>query len=282
MENYDIREKAREALANLKGKYLLFLIPILVQILRFVIQYTLNDRTTSLGTSPEEITAALEASTSTLTVSFFSGQIFNLILNILMAFITLGALWTMLEVIRHRKTEVSFKDSLKTFSEGHFGKVFVTFLLKNLYLLLWSLPAILGLFSFVVGATLIAFDYISQGRISSYSEIAGWMMLGGFVVMLLGLIPLIIKSYSYAMTEFILFDQIENGSYTSANACITASKHLMKGYKFQLFLLQFSFIGWWLLVLVTFGLAGFYVIPYFHTAQTVFYNELTKHLQIEF
>ena len=49
---------------------------------------------------------------------------------------------------------------------------------------------------------------------------------------------------------------------------------MMKGRRLRLFLLDLSFIGWFLLTGVTFGIAGLYVIPYFKAADTEFYREL--------
>lgn len=60
---------------------------------------------------------------------------------------------------------------------------------------------------------------------------------------LLLVIPGIVKSYSYAMTPFILSENPE----MSANDAITASRELMDGHKWDLFCLYLSFIGWNLL-----------------------------------
>ena len=60
---------------------------------------------------------------------------------------------------------------------------------------------------------------------------------------LLFVIPGIIKSYSYAMTPYIL---AENPDMTVSEA-ITQSRRIMDGNKFRLFCLAFSFIGWALL-----------------------------------
>ena len=60
---------------------------------------------------------------------------------------------------------------------------------------------------------------------------------------LLFAIPGIIKSYSYAMTPYIL---AENPDMTVSDA-ITQSRRIMDGNKFRLFCLAFSFIGWALL-----------------------------------
>ena len=64
-----------------------------------------------------------------------------------------------------------------------------------------------------------------------------------FLWSLLFVIPGIIASYSYYMTPFIL---CERSDMTSREA-IRESKELMRGNKWRLFCLEFSFIGWELL-----------------------------------
>ena len=60
---------------------------------------------------------------------------------------------------------------------------------------------------------------------------------------LLLVIPGIIKSYSYAMTPYVLAEHPE----MTANEAITESRRIMNGNKFRLFCLGVSFIGWRLL-----------------------------------
>lgn len=57
------------------------------------------------------------------------------------------------------------------------------------------------------------------------------------------IVPGIIKSYSYAMTYYILKDEPE----LKYNAAIEKSMSMMNGYKMKLFLLDLSFIGWMIL-----------------------------------
>lgn len=89
---------------------------------------------------------------------------------------------------------------------------------------------------------------------------------------LLLIVPGIIAALSYSMTYYIL---AENPEFTASQA-IEASKSMMYGHKWRLFELWFSFIGWWLLCLITFGIAFIYVAPYFATARTVFYADLKQ------
>lgn len=87
---------------------------------------------------------------------------------------------------------------------------------------------------------------------------------------LLLFIPMFIKTYSYAMADFIA---AENPEY-SANQCITESRKLMDGHKWDLFVLQLSFIGWMLLGVITLGIAYLYVTPYMQCANAEFYRGL--------
>ncbi len=62
-------------------------------------------------------------------------------------------------------------------------------------------------------------------------------------------IPGIVKSYSYAMAYYIKIDE----PLASATECITKSRMMMDGYKMKLFLLDLSFIGWYLIGMLACG-----------------------------
>lgn len=91
-----------------------------------------------------------------------------------------------------------------------------------------------------------------------------------FLWTLLLIIPGIIKSYSYALTPYILVEHPE----MSANEAIEESTRLMDGHKFDLFYLQLSFIGWAILSILSLGLGVFWLIPYQMTAQAAFYRDI--------
>ena len=85
---------------------------------------------------------------------------------------------------------------------------------------------------------------------------------------LLFVIPGIVKSYSYAMSTYIKADHPE---YTW-NQCITESRNMMRGHKFELFLLQLSFIGW--AIVASLCLVGdLWLTPYTATSYAEFYNQ---------
>ncbi len=93
---------------------------------------------------------------------------------------------------------------------------------------------------------------------------------------LLLIIPGIVKMFSYSMASFVRIDHPE---YT-ANECITASKKMMKGHKWDLFMLGLSFIGWGILSAIlsipTLGFSYLWCMAYFNQSITVFYKEVSS------
>lgn len=96
------------------------------------------------------------------------------------------------------------------------------------------------------------------------------MKLWIFLFSLLLFIPGIIKTYSYAMAVFI---KIENPNMKASDV-LKASSEMMDGHKMELFMLNLSFIGWCLLVPLTFGLASIYVLPYIQASMARFYRNI--------
>lgn len=91
-----------------------------------------------------------------------------------------------------------------------------------------------------------------------------------FLWSLLLIIPGIVASYSYAMAPFIQTERPEYG----ANECIKRSKEMMRGHRWELFCLEFSFIGWRLLSIFTLGIGNFFVTAYSSAARAAFYQQL--------
>lgn len=91
-----------------------------------------------------------------------------------------------------------------------------------------------------------------------------------FLWSLLLIIPGIIKAYAYSMSFYLLNKEPE----LQASDAITKSKEYTNGYKMDLFLLHLSYIGWYLLSLLTFGILFLWVIPKVMTAQTLIFDEI--------
>lgn len=87
----------------------------------------------------------------------------------------------------------------------------------------------------------------------------------------------IIFSYAYRMVPYLISDYPE----LSATEAMKISREMMQGYKWKLFLLDFSFIGWWILTFMTLGLGAFMLVPYTQTATVVFYEDLKAQTIVE-
>lgn len=109
---------------------------------------------------------------------------------------------------------------------------------------------------------------------SRYGDtLIGALLSGIFIFLwsLLFVIPGIIKTYAYSMMYYVMKDFNLEGS-----EAITKSRELMDGYKWKLFVLNLSFIGWILLGAVTFGIGSIFLMPYMQATEAEFYAELLK------
>lgn len=88
---------------------------------------------------------------------------------------------------------------------------------------------------------------------------------------LLFVIPGIYKQYEYRMIPFL----VAENPYIELDEAFVVSKGMMMGNKLDALVLDFSFIGWWILVGITGGIAGiFYVNPYVASTNTELYFAL--------
>lgn len=245
MKASETRRKAREFLKTLSGKYQLFIVPIILAILAVSISY--KETYTYNGTE-FSITESVPG-----------------IISILLALFLASASYAVLDVMRHKADHVEVGDNMRVFSNELFGKYVITAIVKWFYIFLWSLLAFVGMILLVSGATAAS---------SKDSNVGLFVALLGFVLMIAGFILSIIKQYSYAMTTFVLYDAVADGTYDGPNSVISKSKELMNGNKWRYFCLQFSFIGWYILTGLTCGLLHFYTLPYTTTATLYFYEDL--------
>ena len=88
---------------------------------------------------------------------------------------------------------------------------------------------------------------------------------------LLLFIPGIIKAYSYRMVPYILAEHPE----LSASEIITRSREMMDGQKWRAFVLDLSFLGWFLLGILTLGIVNlFWTSPYKQSTDAALYLAL--------
>ncbi len=93
-----------------------------------------------------------------------------------------------------------------------------------------------------------------------------------FLWSLLFIVPGIIKSIAYSQMYFLMAEDSKMDAATAQKK----SMEIMEGHKCEYFVLQLSFIPWYLLVCITLGIASIYVTPYVSAANAEFYNKLKK------
>lgn len=91
-------------------------------------------------------------------------------------------------------------------------------------------------------------------------------------LMLLAYIPAMVYAYRVTLFPLLLVENPEMGIRES----FKRSAEIMRGHKWQLFCLDISFIGWFILGLLCAGIGLLWVIPYQQTARSHFYLEMLK------
>lgn len=185
------------------------------------------------------------------------------------------------------------RSELKTFAKeqlagNHFTMIFLMIVFVAVLGICGMIP-IVGAIITILIASPISLGYLNanikliKGEEISIGDLFGQMHLFGksvwlniqisvFITLwsLLFFVPGIIKSLSYSAAKYILIANPE----LSAGEALKKSMELMDGHKMELFLLQLSFILWEILTAITFGVAGFYVIPYMNATMANFYIKI--------
>ena len=88
---------------------------------------------------------------------------------------------------------------------------------------------------------------------------------------LLFVIPGIIKSYAYRMVPYIVKDEPD----LSPREVLKRSKEMMRGHKWRAFVLDLSFLGWFILGALSFGVVNvFWADPYYQNTNAALYLRL--------
>lgn len=155
---------------------------------------------------------------------------------------------------------------------GYNKRLWLTMLLKFVYIFMWGLvgfvPLIVLIFAAISMLDVPTEEFL--GLRGDFLETNIGYLCALCACVCIAYVPAIVKNYSYAMVEYILRDDSEIRN----NAAIDKSIAMMKGHKWQLFVLDLSFLGWIFLSIFTLYLGMFWVLPYKYTARAAFYEEL--------
>lgn len=110
-------------------------------------------------------------------------------------------------------------------------------------------------------------------------------LVAGLLIMLISMvlaiftlgIGAIIVNYMYSMVPYLLHDYPE----LTPREAMKISREMMSGQKWNLFLLDLTFIGWILLSILTAGIGMIFVEPYMSTTRAAYYEDLKSEKLVE-
>lgn len=154
--------------------------------------------------------------------------------------------------IKSANGETNISNLFDCFKSENYINVVKTIFIRDLRLVGWILIYI-ALITIAVVVTIVGNNAI----------------LGPLLVFLsyFGLIPYIMKYYLYYMTDYIIAENPQ----MDWRECLDKSKEMMKGCRYELFKLELSFIGWYLLGALCCGIGVMFVEPYYCATITQFY-----------
>lgn len=92
------------------------------------------------------------------------------------------------------------------------------------------------------------------------------------VLALLLLLLFIVPGIIFLLSSFFAEEIMSDNPNLKPTEAIKLSKKMVAGNRTELFTLVLSFIPWYLLTAVTFGIASIYVLPYFYTTKALYYE----------
>lgn len=158
------------------------------------------------------------------------------------------------------------------FASGRYG----TFVGVELLLILYVLGFALLLVVFIIIGAIVG--VVGNPDIAANAEdsfaILSQFSTGGLIIIAVAYVGYIVAaiwlSLTYSLAPYIVLDQ----PTLSAYECMTESRKLMFGHKWQLFKLQLSFIGWALLSIFTLCIGVLWLNAYMYTAIAHFYDDM--------
>lgn len=110
-------------------------------------------------------------------------------------------------------------------------------------------------------------------------------LVAGLFIMLISMVAAIftlgigaiVVKYMYSMVPYLLHDYPE----LTPREAMKISREMMSGQKWELFVLDLTFIGWILLSIITFGVGMIFVEAYMSTARAAFYEDLKSEKLVE-
>lgn len=138
-----------------------------------------------------------------------------------------------------------------------------------LFLVGWALLISFGRTG--IGLSSITMTLYALNNISIPTFLVVAFIISFIVFVVFGIIYLM-KQYKYIFIPFVGLDSPS----TKGFKLVAKSRELMKGHRWELFVMHLSFFWWILLIGVTLGLASFYVMPYIYLTLAGYYDVINN------
>ncbi|NQK45732.1 DUF975 family protein [Streptococcus suis] len=209
---------------------------------------------------------------------FFNASIVVTSLVAILYFLLIGVVsFYLLQLVRGERARLFFKDGFSLiFSEWN-KPVYMTLLTYFGMHFMAGLPFLYGFAHFMKGLIMNALMILSPGAMAELAQFEPNKMMDlGLSVFLFGFLLYLAVYYTYSQTMYILFDQLDNASFTSPIPILRESRLLMLGNYIKRIRLDLAFIGWFVGCWLTLNLLLIYVLPYYQTCKALFYEEIKK------
>lgn len=270
----EVRQQARQFQAEHPRLLLVFLLPSILSILSSFLR--------PLSLLDERI---LDQSFLSFLGTTIQSALFPIAVGFTSSIILAGALYTTINLFRISEMDLSFKDSLSLLDNRFFTQTFLTLLLKRFYLFLWSIPNLFGVYLLFYSSAMArkfvelhpefpSVD-VTNPDIEHFLLTFALYFFGSVLVMILGTIIYLPQYYAYSQVELLLCDTLAIG-IAKPSRVLHTSRFLMKGYKFQRFVLDLQLLPWYILIWISFGIASISTFPFIYSSQIFFYQRLLE------
>lgn len=180
-------------------------------------------------------------------------QALSMITGALSTVLAVGYIYMMSRIAGGERPAVS--DLFFVF-KNHPDKVIIISLLMSILRFVLLLPA----------------DFIGKRVFTGQGQagVNGRMFLLWVLAYLAGMVVIIVVEIMLAMCYMIYLDD----TAISVGSCIFRSISMMKGNKFRYFYMLLTFLGYWLLIIISLGIAALWVVPYQTMTTLDFYYDL--------
>ena len=173
---------------------------------------------------------------------------------------------------RNHEKYTNMETIFSAFRKGSYKRVTGGMAWGYLWQYIWSFVSTV---IFIVPTVSLIFGSVAIATFSDDAEATG---IAGLIIMLvcslLFILALIVylmivinRMYAYLYIPFLLVDQPQ----LSYREVMNMSKKMTDGQKGRMFILDLSFIGWWLLVMLTCGYLSIALLPYIQTTRVEMY-----------